>query len=112
VVAGPVREQETIVYADIDLKLNEMARGIINITGLYSRWDILSLLVRENQYEPTVSMESLEAQAWAGAAGNGAPLPAGLSAALPAADPAATEVAALRARVEELEKELGTLKGD
>ncbi len=38
-----------------------MARGIINITGLYSRWDILSLLVRENEYEPTVPMGSLQA---------------------------------------------------
>ena len=116
VVAGPVRDQETIVYADVDLKLNEMARGIINITGLYSRWDILSLLVRENQYQPTVPMESLEAQAWAGAAGNGAPLSAGLSGGLPgglpAADPRAAELAALRARVEELEKELDTRKGD
>ena len=61
VVAGPVRDTETIVYADIDLKLNEMARGIINITGLYSRWDILGLQVRENDYHPVVSMESVEA---------------------------------------------------
>ena len=56
-----MRDQETIVYADIDLKVNEMARGIINITGLYSRWDILGLQVRENEYEPLVSMESVEA---------------------------------------------------
>ena len=61
VVAGPVRDQETIVYADIDLKVNEMARGIVNITGIYSRWDILGLQVRTNQYEPLVSMESVEA---------------------------------------------------
>ena len=59
VVAGPVRDAETIVYADIDLKVNEMARAIINITGLYSRWDILSLLVRESEYEPLVPMETL-----------------------------------------------------
>ena len=47
VVAGPVRDEETIVYADIDLKVNEMARGIVNITGIYSRWDILGLQVRQ-----------------------------------------------------------------
>jgi aliphatic nitrilase len=107
VVAGPVRDQETIVYADIDLKVNEMARGIINITGLYSRWDILSLLVRENDYEPMVSMESVEA---------GAARAADLSGAGPAAKPqqgeagpGAAEVAELRARIAELEKKLEAL---
>ncbi len=58
--AGPLRDQEGIVYADIDLKVNEMARGIINITGLYSRWDILSLRVRQEDYEPIVPMEAME----------------------------------------------------
>ena len=106
IVAGPVRDQETIVYADIDLKVNEMARGIINITGLYSRWDILSLLVRENDYEPLISMESVEA---------GVPRAADLSGSarnVPAefgADAAeAGELARLRARVAELEKKLGS----
>ncbi len=61
IVVGPVRDEETILYGEIDLKVNEMARGIINITGLYSRWDILSLLVRQNAYEPIVPMEALEA---------------------------------------------------
>ena len=74
VVAGPSRDEETIVYADIDLKVNEMARGIINITGLYSRWDILGLQVRENEYEPLVSMESVEA-GWPAAANLGTMLP-------------------------------------
>ena len=98
VAAGPVRDQETIVYADIDLKLNEMARGIINITGLYSRWDILSLLVRENEYEPTVAMGSLEAPARAEAAEKGA--------ASRAAEAGTAEIADLRARIEELERQL------
>jgi nitrilase len=102
VVAGPVRDEETIVYADIDLKLNEMARGIINITGLYSRWDILSLLVRENDYEPAISMESLETH------------PMGISATTDATpEPIAarsTEVDELRNRICELEKELETLR--
>jgi hypothetical protein len=105
VVAGPVRDQETIVYADIDLKLNEMARGIINITGLYSRWDILGLQVRENQYEPLVSMESVEA---------GWPAAADLSGVGRPDDEVcedeessdATEIARLRTRVADLEKKL------
>ena len=105
VVAGPVRDQETIVYADIDLKLNEMARGIINITGLYSRWDILSLLVRENEYEPT-GADGVGGGGWpaAGPTGNGAALPRPTCPAasrLPTAGP--LRLAALRARVEELE---------
>jgi hypothetical protein len=107
VVAGPVRDEETIVYADLDLKLNEMARGIINITGLYSRWDILSLLVRKNQYEPAVPMESLEAQAWVGAAGGVTPAD-GLPEASRPADLGAAQVDELRARVAKLEKELET----
>jgi len=94
IVVGPVRDVETILYADIDLKLNEMARGIINITGLYSRWDILSLLVRENTYEPMVSMESIEGLGLAG-------LAAGSSAA---------EVKDLREKVAELERKLQALQ--
>ena len=60
VVTGPVRDEETIVYADIDLKLNEMARGIVNITGIYSRWDILGLRARTDDYEPVVPMGSVD----------------------------------------------------
>jgi hypothetical protein len=114
VVAGPVRDQETIVYADIDLKLNEMARGIINITGLYSRWDILGLQVRENDYHPLVSMESVEA-GWPEPAdlAQTADAPSGsLEAAGDTGEPTqrpicdADEVAQLRARVAELENRL------
>jgi hypothetical protein len=102
VAAGPIRDQETIVYADIDLKMNEMARGIINITGLYSRWDILSLLVRENEYEPTVPMESLEARAGVPMV-DSRPAP-GTAGAAPA------EIDELRARIAELETELEELR--
>jgi predicted amidohydrolase len=96
VVAGPVRDVETIIYGDIDLKLNEMARGIINITGLYSRWDILSLLVRDNEYEPMVPMESMEAATPA----------AEWTAARRAAEADAAEVAELKARIAELERQV------
>jgi hypothetical protein len=58
-VAGPEIDKETIVYGDIDLKLNAMAKSIINLTGSYSRWDILNLNVREELYEPLVPMETL-----------------------------------------------------
>ncbi len=114
VVAGPVRDQETIIYADIDLKVNEMARGIINITGLYSRWDILGLQVRENEYEPLVSMESVEA-GWPEAAdlgGTPSPDDTGGPIGESTSDTAASaaEVAELRARIVELEKKLTALR--
>ena len=123
VVAGPARDEETIVYADIDLKVNEMARGIINITGLYSRWDILGLQVRENEYEPLVSMESVEA-GWPETADLRGMLPTGetradepefdrtqaeTDAGLVAGEISdrVTEIAELRARIEALEKRGG-----
>ena len=61
IVAGPETYKETIVYSDIDLKVNAMAKSIINLTGSYSRWDILGLGVREKQYDPTFPLEALEA---------------------------------------------------
>ena len=63
IVAGPEIDKEAIVYGDIDLKLNAMAKSVINLAGSYSRWDILSVNVRENPYEPLVPMENMEAEA-------------------------------------------------
>ncbi|MFH1647874.1 MAG: carbon-nitrogen hydrolase family protein [Chloroflexota bacterium] len=60
IVAGPEINQETIVYGDIDLKVNVMAKSIINLTGSYSRWDILGLGIREKQYEPVFPLEIAE----------------------------------------------------
>jgi len=59
-VAGPETYKETIVYHNIDLKINVMAKSIINLTGSYSRWDILSLGVRERQFEPVFPLEAVE----------------------------------------------------
>lgn len=52
IIAGPVVDMEAIVYGEIDLKLNAMAKSIINLKGSYSRWDIMSLNVQEAPYEP------------------------------------------------------------
>ena len=60
IVSGPVINKEAIVYGDIDLKLNAMAKAIINLKGSYSRWDILSLNVREAPYEPITSLDRAE----------------------------------------------------
>jgi nitrilase len=111
IVAGPLRDQEGIVYGDIDLKVNEMARGIINITGLYSRWDILSLRVRQEDYEPIVPMEAMESSgAWLPPAATSESAPASapppLTPAQRAAEASTAEIAELRERIAYLERRL------
>jgi nitrilase len=60
IVAGPESYKETIIYGEIDLKLNVMTKSIFNLNGIYSRWDILSLGVREKQYEALNSLDGKE----------------------------------------------------
>jgi predicted amidohydrolase len=53
-LAGPVYDQEAIVYGDIDLALVDRARSGLNILGSYNRWDILNLGVRGEDYEASM----------------------------------------------------------
>jgi len=55
-IAGPVYDQETIVYGDIDLADVDPSRYAVSLTGIYSRWDILSLNVSEAGYQPILPM--------------------------------------------------------
>jgi predicted amidohydrolase len=57
-VAGPVYDQETIVYGDIDLSETDKSRHSTNLVGIYSRWDLINLNVRQEPYEPIVPMEA------------------------------------------------------
>jgi len=59
-IVGPIYDQETIVYGDIDLSQIDANRHATNLTGIYSRWDLLNLNVRQKAYEPIVSMEEAE----------------------------------------------------
>lgn len=59
-VAGPVYDQETIVYGDIDLSETDKIRHSTNLVGIYSRWDLITLNVREEPYEPVVPMQAPE----------------------------------------------------
>jgi nitrilase len=59
-ITGPVYDEETIVYGDIDLSDIDKARYAVNLTGIYSRWDLLSLNVRQEAYEPFVPMKTGE----------------------------------------------------
>ncbi len=63
IVAGPVYDEETIVYHEVDLGMNPVAKSTINLTGIYSRWDVLSLGIRQEQYEPYFPIENIEALA-------------------------------------------------
>ena len=56
-IAGPVFDEETIVYGDIDLSDIDKNRVANNLPGLYSRWDLLSLNVKQEPCEPLVPME-------------------------------------------------------
>lgn len=94
IVAGPETYKETVIYHEIDLKMNSIAKSIINLTGIYSRWDILSLSVREKQYEPVTPLEKLEVEA-------------------PAM--ATNQVAELTSKIKLLEdrlRDIGTMKGE
>ncbi|MFC1872964.1 nitrilase-related carbon-nitrogen hydrolase [Chloroflexota bacterium] len=59
-IAGPVYDEETIVYGDIDLSEIDKVRHVNNLTGNYSRWDLFSLNVRQDTYQPLVPMENPE----------------------------------------------------
>ena len=58
-IAGPVYGKETIVYADVDLGLTDQARFAVNLTGVYSRWDLFNVNVRQEPYEPIVPLDSM-----------------------------------------------------
>ncbi len=89
IVAGPAYDEETIVYHEIDLAMNPLGKSVINLTGIYSRWDVLSVGVRQKQYEPFFTMEDIEA----------------------VASPTVTdELAELRAKIESLEGKLRSME--
>jgi len=46
-----------IVYGDIDLADTDKSRYTVNLSGIYSRWDLLNLNVRQEVYEPVVPAE-------------------------------------------------------
>ncbi|MBN2566337.1 MAG: hypothetical protein JXB46_11565, partial [Candidatus Eisenbacteria bacterium] len=55
-VTDPVFDQEAIVYGDIDLQEADKARFAVNLTGAYSRWDILGLRIGDGEYEPVTEI--------------------------------------------------------
>lgn len=59
-IAGPVYDKETIVYGDIDLSEIDQTRYAVNLSGIYSRWDLFRLDVQEETYTPLSSMSAIE----------------------------------------------------
>jgi hypothetical protein len=57
-MVGPVYDIETILYADIDVESTYLLKSVRNLTGIYSRWDLFSLAVRQKPYEPLISQEA------------------------------------------------------
>jgi hypothetical protein len=53
-LAGPVFDEETILYADINLKKILEVKARIDTAGHYARWDVTRLLVNPEHYEPFV----------------------------------------------------------
>ena len=63
-LAGPAREQEVILYADVDLAQVSRARWELDVAGHYSRPDVFELTVRRrpqrvisNEWESTAAEE-------------------------------------------------------
>jgi amidase/nitrilase len=50
---GPVFNEETIVWADIDAEERRLAKAYFDCLGHYARFDLLSLNIREQPYAPT-----------------------------------------------------------
>ncbi|MDP2931549.1 MAG: carbon-nitrogen hydrolase family protein [Chloroflexota bacterium] len=86
-IAGPVYDQETIVYGDIDLAECDRTRFANNTTGYYARWDLLNLNVNQATYQPLVPMEAKVAS--------------------PA--PESEQVKGLEARIKQLEEQIAAL---
>lgn len=56
-IVGPVYDKETVVYADINLADTDRSRIGTNLTGIYSRWDLINLNVSMEPCEPIVPMK-------------------------------------------------------
>lgn len=54
IVAGPIREEEGILFCEIDLEKTGIAKRALDVTGHYSRSDIFKLHVNRKPQSPVV----------------------------------------------------------
>jgi nitrilase len=59
-VAGPLNNEEGILYAELDIEQAAMARRTLDVVGHYSRPDIFTLQVNTNAYTPISFTEALK----------------------------------------------------
>ena len=52
-VSEPVFHEETLVVAEVDLSDRIVAKNVFDCMGHYSRWDVVSLRIREQDHSPT-----------------------------------------------------------
>ncbi|MCE7742228.1 MAG: carbon-nitrogen hydrolase family protein [Candidatus Heimdallarchaeota archaeon] len=57
IIAGPIKEKEEILYADIDLKQISSSKRLFDVTGHYSRPDVFKFGVNR---KPNKNVESIE----------------------------------------------------
>jgi amidase/nitrilase len=55
-LAGPELRKEAILYADIDMSMRAIAKLIFDAVGHYTRWDVLTLNINDQPYEPLKPM--------------------------------------------------------
>jgi amidase/nitrilase len=65
--AEPVFHRESLVVAEVDLADRIVAKNVFDCMGHYSRWDVVSLQIRDQDFEPTaplsprrIKMEQIE----------------------------------------------------
>lgn len=51
-MAGPCYDEETVLYADLDLEEIVQAKAIVDSVGHYARWEVLSLNLNVAKYVP------------------------------------------------------------
>lgn len=56
-IAGPVYEDETIVYGEIDLAQVAAAKWMVDVAGHYSRPDVVRLLFDQSPHSPLVTAD-------------------------------------------------------
>jgi amidase/nitrilase len=54
-VAEPVFHEETLVLAELNLADRIVAKNVFDCMGHYSRWDVVSLQMREHDFGPTAA---------------------------------------------------------
>jgi len=56
-VAGPVYNEDTILYTEADLRENLQGMSVHNLNGSYGRWDLFKLLINNDGNDPSFKVD-------------------------------------------------------